>query len=151
MGGRPRPILLRENLPLAPRPEHVEYAIDDLLKEAGGLSLVPGLFSSPRRGATSAHRSSGMRLIVGNSLTTSIGMKSTPTAYRIKPAWPPSLFLGRLLSDWVPNRASADLRRDPVRLDCPFGGGTWICKRKGVIDPFEPTNTTKHRTSSSWC
>ena len=30
MGGRPRPILLRESLPLAPRPEHVEYAIEDL-------------------------------------------------------------------------------------------------------------------------
>jgi len=30
MGGRPRPVLLREGLPLAPRPEHVEYPVKDL-------------------------------------------------------------------------------------------------------------------------
>jgi hypothetical protein len=49
----------------------------------GGLPLVPGFFSSPRRGAISTHKSSGIRLMVGSSVAVFMEGKSDARRYQV--------------------------------------------------------------------
>ena len=64
------------------------------LNGTGGLPLVPGFFSSPSRGAISAQRSSGIRLIVGSFFFIAEPLRDHPIVADVRLPRPSGVFLG---------------------------------------------------------